>query len=71
MMGEFSRKRLRLQVDLTVVGVLELDRRNVPAGAVQSVVVEPVDPVEGAEFEVVHAAPGALQGRRIRVCRGR
>lgn len=59
-MGEFPRERLLLGVDLTVVGVLELGWRDVSEGAVQPVVVEPVDPVQGAELEVVDATPGSF-----------
>jgi hypothetical protein len=43
---------------VTVVLGLVLDGRDVADAAVQSVLVEPVDPVQGGEFEVVDAAPG-------------
>ena len=55
-MGEFSRQWLLPGVDLKVVGVLERGWRSVPEGAVRPGVDEPVDPVQGAELEVIDAA---------------
>jgi hypothetical protein len=43
---------------LTVIGGLEFSRRNVPAGLEQAAVVEPVDVVEGGQFNLVRGAPG-------------
>jgi hypothetical protein len=48
--------------DRTVVVVLELDRRDVAAGAVQPAVVEPVDVFKGGEFDVVEAFPASVGG---------
>jgi hypothetical protein len=48
--------------DLTVVVVLELDGRDVGAVAVEPAVVEPVDVLQGREFDVVEAAPGGRGG---------
>ena len=45
---------------LTVVEIFELCWRDVAELAEQAAVVEPVDPFEGGEFEVVEAPPGAL-----------
>ena len=45
---------------LTVVDVFKLCWRDVAELAEQATVVEPVDPFEGGEFEVVEAPPGAL-----------
>jgi hypothetical protein len=42
-----------------VTVVVVLGGWDVAAGAVQPVVVEPVDPLEGAHFDVVEAFPGA------------
>jgi hypothetical protein len=44
--------------DRTVVGVLELDRRDVAAGAVQPAVVEPIHPLQRRQLDVVEAPPG-------------
>jgi hypothetical protein len=43
--------------DLTVVGGLELDRRDVAAVDVQASVVEPVDVLQRLELNVVESAP--------------
>jgi len=56
----FSRQRLLLGVDVTVVVVLELDRWAVAEAAVQPGLVEPVDPSERGELEVVYAPSGAF-----------
>jgi hypothetical protein len=45
--------------DRTVVVVLVFDRWDVAAGGVQAAVVEPVDPFQGRDLDVVEAAPGA------------
>lgn len=45
---------------LTVVGVFELCWRDVPEVAEEAVVVEPIDPFEGSEFEVIEALAGPL-----------
>jgi hypothetical protein len=45
--------------DRTVVVVLELDRWDVAAGAVEASVVEPVDVLQRGQLDVVEAAPGA------------
>lgn len=55
----FSRQGFLLRVDLTVA-VFELDRWDVVEGAVESVVVEPVDPAEGGELELVDGAEGPV-----------
>jgi hypothetical protein len=44
---------------LTVVAVLELGGWDSPELMKQSPVVEPVDPFEGGELEVVEASPGS------------
>lgn len=44
---------------LTVVGLLVFDRGEVCAGGVQPAVVEPVDPFEGGDLDLVDAAPGS------------
>ena len=59
MEARFCRKVLGEAGDRTVVEVLELDRWDVVAGAVQPAVVEPVDVLQGGEFDVVEATPGA------------
>jgi hypothetical protein len=46
--------------DRTVVLFLELDRWDVVEGAVEPVVVEPVDPGQRREFEVLDGAPGSV-----------
>ncbi len=46
-------------VGLTVVAVFELRWRDAAEFVEEAAVVEPVDPFEGGEFEVVEAAPGA------------
>ncbi len=51
--------------DRTVVEVLELDRRDVAAGAVQSAVVQPVDVLQGGQLDVVEAAPGAAAADQL------
>ncbi len=57
MQGVFSRQRLLLGVVLTVVLGLVLDRGDVSQGGVQPGGVEPVDPVQGGQLEVVDAVP--------------
>ena len=44
---------------VTVVALFELGGSNVCAVAVQTPVVEPVDPFQGRELDVVEAPPGA------------
>ena len=61
MEGGFSRQRLLLGVDGTVVGVLELDGWDVADGGVQSVFVELPDPGHGGELDVVDVAPRAVE----------
>ena len=56
MEGGFSRQRLLSGVVLTVVALLVLGRGGVDDGAVQAGGVEPVDPAEGGELEVVDSA---------------
>ena len=51
--------RLLLGVDLTVVLGFELCRWDVSEAAVQSVLVEPVHPVQGGELEVLNGAERA------------
>lgn len=81
MTGGFSRQRLLAGGVLTVVGLLELDGWDVAEGAVEAVLVEPVDPVQGRELEVVDTASGAFgtdalelgetdEGLRLRVVVG-
>ena len=60
MEGEFSRQRLPLGVDLTIVRFFELDQRYVAQGAVQPALVEPVDPVE----QVVEPAMRIIRAQR-------
>ena len=60
MEGEFSRQRLLRGGDLTIVRLLELDRRDVAQGAVQPGVVEPVDPGQRPQLEVVDGADRAF-----------
>ncbi len=55
----FCREVLGEAGDRTVVVVLELDRWDVAAGAVESSVVEPVDVLQGGQFDVVEALPRA------------
>lgn len=55
-----SRRRLSSGVDLTVVLVFFLDGGDVSDGRVQPVLVEPVHPGKGCEFEVVGAVEGAV-----------
>lgn len=43
---------------LSVIGRLQLDRWDVAAVFVEAVVVEPVDPLRGGQFDVVDGAPG-------------
>jgi hypothetical protein len=59
--GEFSRQRLLSGFDLTVVVVLELDGRDIADAAVEPAGVEPADPVQGSELEVVDAVPGSFR----------
>jgi len=58
--GEFSRLRLRSGVDVTVVVGFVLDWWEVVDAAVEPHFVEPVDPAEGGELEVVDPAPGTF-----------
>ena len=51
---------LLARVGLTVVEVFELRWRDAAEFLEEAAVVEPVDPFEGGEFEVVDAAPGAF-----------
>jgi hypothetical protein len=51
--GELARQRLLRGGVLTVMSLLELDRRDVAQGAVQPVVVEPVGPGQRPQLEVV------------------
>jgi len=55
---------------VTVVEVFELGWRNSSEFVEEAAVVEPVDPFEGGEFEVVEAAPGSavanVFGPRVR-----
>ena len=44
---------------LTVVGLLQLDGRNIAVDLEEPVLVEPVDPVQGGGFQLVDGAPGA------------
>ena len=44
------------------VGLLELRRRGVAEVAVEALVVVPVHPAQGGQFDVVDAAPGAPGG---------
>ena len=60
MEGEFSRERSLLGGVLTVVLLLELDWRDVADRGVQALVVEPVDPGQGRQLEVVHGAERAV-----------
>jgi hypothetical protein len=46
---------------LTVVLLLELDRRDVAERSVQARVVEPVDPGPGLDLEVLGRAPGPVR----------
>jgi len=55
--GVLSRQRLLLGVVLAVVLGLVFDRWKVAQGGVQSGGVEPVDPVQGGQLEVVDAVP--------------
>jgi hypothetical protein len=59
--AEFSRPRLRLGSVVTVVRGFVLDRGDVFDGGVKPGFVEPVDPAEGRELEVVDASPGSLE----------
>lgn len=54
-----SRQRLQGGGVLTVVRSLDLARRDVAQGAVQPGVVEPVDPGQRAQLEVVDGADGS------------
>ncbi len=45
---------------LTVVEVFELCWRDVAEFTEDAAVVEPVDPFEGGEFEIVETTPGAF-----------
>ena len=52
--------------DLTVVLLLGLGGRNVPAGTVQPPVVEPVHPFQGRQLHVIEPAPGAEAANQLR-----
>jgi hypothetical protein len=52
--GEFSRQLVLPGVDLTVVLLLGLDRCQVVDRGVEAVLVEPVDPGQGRELELVN-----------------
>jgi hypothetical protein len=56
--ARFCRGVLGEAGDRTVVVVFELDRWDVAAGAVEAVVVEPVDVLQSGQVDVVEAAPG-------------
>jgi hypothetical protein len=56
--ARFCRDVLGEADDRTVVVVLVLHWRAVAAGAVQSVVVEPVDPLQGGHFDLVETRQG-------------
>jgi hypothetical protein len=58
--GEFSRQRLPLGVDLTIVRFFELDRREMAQGAVPMALVEPVDPGQRSQLEIVDGADRAF-----------
>ena len=58
--GWLSRQRLLLGVVVMVVVGFEFDGWDVAGLAVESDLVEPPNPVQGGEFEVVDAAPGAF-----------
>ena len=45
---------------VAIVGRLELCRRDVPAGAVEAAVVEPVDVAQGGELDVIESPPRTL-----------
>jgi hypothetical protein len=55
--ARFCRGVLGEAGDGTVVVVLELDRWDVAAGAVEAAVVEPVDVLQGGQLDVVEALP--------------
>ena len=57
MEAEFSRQRLLQGVGRAIELGLELDWRNVAQAAVQAGRVEPMDPVQRRELQVVDAAP--------------
>jgi len=44
---------------LSVVGLLELHRRNVTVVLVQAAVIEPVDPFQGGDLDLLDGPPGA------------
>jgi len=56
----FSQRRTLLGVDLTVVAVLELGRWNVAERTVEPVAVEPVDPAQSRECELIDGAERAV-----------
>jgi hypothetical protein len=58
--GEFSRQRLLRGVDLTIVRLFELDWPDLAQCDVQPGVVEPVDPGQGPQLEVVDGADRAF-----------
>jgi len=58
--AEFSRQRVLSGVDVTVVVLFELDRGDVSEAAVEPRLVEPVDPAQRGELEVVDASPGSF-----------
>src|SRR3954447_2695156 len=51
--------------ELSVVGGFELGRRDVAEGAVEPCVVEPVDPAERRELDVVDGPPGCLAADQL------
>ena len=61
MEGEFSQQRLLLGVVLTVVQVFLFDRGELVDRGVEAVLVEPVDPGQGCQFELVSGAERAIE----------
>ena len=51
--------------DRTVVLLFVFGGWNVPAGAVQPTVVEPVDPFQGRQLDLVEPAPGAAAPNQL------
>ena len=60
MVGWLSRQRLLLGVVVTLVVGFEFGGWDVADLAVEADFVHPPNPVQGGEFEVVDAAPGAF-----------
>jgi hypothetical protein len=56
---------------VTVVGGLELCRWDVAAVFIKPSVVEPVDPLQGGDLDVVGGAPRAFRFDQFGLCRGR